>query len=235
MGGGLSRFIRLREASAAALIICLLAVFFLSFLTISAMAGTETGEFCPTCPDWTNLDGWLAKKDAYEQAQQSGQQSGGQTSGQQNGQASNTPITAKVDPPQKSYALPELITSPSSIKSDQVILDVRSRPDYLSGHIPGARSLYWKDLQRNGILDPALAKEALGRAGVNESDRLLVYGDSGEGAALSSGLLAIWGIRMSACLTAAQMRPEEQELPSPQMHRLHCLPTTPPTSYPGSW
>jgi hypothetical protein len=79
MGGGLSRFIRLREASAAALIICLLAVFFLSFLTISAMAGTETGEFCPTCPDWTNLDGWLAKKDAYEQAQQSGQQSGGQT------------------------------------------------------------------------------------------------------------------------------------------------------------
>ena len=75
MGGGLSRFIRLRKAAAAALIFCLLAVFFLSFLTISAMAGTETGEFCPTCPDWTNLDGWLAQKEAYEQAQQSGQQS----------------------------------------------------------------------------------------------------------------------------------------------------------------
>jgi len=193
MGGGLSRYIRLREASAAALIFCLLAVFFLSFLTISAMAGTETGEFCPTCPDWTNLDGWLAKKDAYEQAQQSGQQSGGQTSGQQNGQASNTPITAKVDLPQKSYALPELITSPSSIKSDQVILDVRSQPDYLSGHIPKARSMYWKDLQRNGILDPALAKEALGRAGVNESDRLLVYGDSGEGAAFAFWALSYLG------------------------------------------
>jgi thiosulfate/3-mercaptopyruvate sulfurtransferase len=174
MSGGVSRFIRLREASAAALIFSLLAVFFLNFLTISAMAGTETGEFCPTCPDWTDLEGWLAKKDAYEQAQQSGQQ---------NGQASNVAATAKIDPPQKGYALPELITSPSSIKSDQVILDVRSGPDYLSGHIPGARSLYWKDLQRNGILDPALAKEALCRAGVNESDRLLVYGDSGEGAA----------------------------------------------------
>ena len=60
---------------------------------------------------------------------------------------------------------------------------MRSGPDYLSGHIPGARSLYWKDLQKSGILDAALAKEALGRAGVNESDRLLVYGDSGEGAA----------------------------------------------------
>jgi thiosulfate/3-mercaptopyruvate sulfurtransferase len=183
MGGSISRFIRLREASAVASIICLLAVFFLSFLTISAMAGTETGEFCPTCVDWTNVEGWLAKKDAYERAQLSSQQSSGQTAGQLNGQASNTPITAKANPQEKGYAMPELFASAASIKSDQVILDVRSMPDYLSGHIPGSRSLYWKDLQRNDILDQAQAKGALGRAGVNESDRLLVYGDSGEGAA----------------------------------------------------
>ncbi|MCK9442814.1 MAG: hypothetical protein M0Q13_15505, partial [Methanothrix sp.] len=112
MGGSLSRSIRLREATAAALIFSLLAVFFLSFLTISAMAGTETGEFCPTCPDWTDLEGWLAKKEAYEQAQQNGQQNG-QTAGL-NGQASNTLTTAKVDPPQKGYVMPELITSPAS-------------------------------------------------------------------------------------------------------------------------
>ena len=174
----MSRFIRLQEASAAALIISLLAVFFISFLTISAMAGTETGEFCPTCPDWTDLDGWLAKKEAYEQAQQSGQQSG-----QPNGQASSNPVAAsKTDPQQKGYAQPELLTSPASITSGQIILDVRSGPDYLSGHISGARNLYWKDLQKDGILVPALAKEALGRAGVNGSDRLLVYGDSDEGA-----------------------------------------------------
>ena len=104
MGGSISRFIRLREACVVASIICLLAVFFLSFLTISAMAGTETGEFCPTCPDWTNLDGWLAKKDAYERAQLSSQQSAGGTAGQQNGQASNSAVTATVDPPQKGYA-----------------------------------------------------------------------------------------------------------------------------------
>ncbi len=180
MGGSLSRSIRLREASAIALIISLLAVFFLSFLTISATAGTENGEFCPTCPDWTDLDGWLAKKDAYERAQMSSQQSSGQTAGQSNGPA--IPTTAKVDPTQQSYAQPELITSSSSIKSDQVILDVRSGPDYLAGHIPGARSLYWKNMQEKGILDPSSAKEALGRVGVNESDRLLIYGDSGEGA-----------------------------------------------------
>jgi thiosulfate/3-mercaptopyruvate sulfurtransferase len=175
MGGGKSRYNRLREATAAALIICLLAVFFSSFLTISAMAGTETGEFCPTCPDWTNLDGWLAKKDAYERAQ---------LNGQQNGQANSNPtVTAKVDPPEKGYPMPELITSAASFKSDRVVLDVRSEPDYRSGHIPGARSLYWKDLQKNGILNLALAKEALDNAGVTESDRLVVYGDSGEGAA----------------------------------------------------
>jgi thiosulfate/3-mercaptopyruvate sulfurtransferase len=145
------------------------------------MAGTETGEFCPTCPDWTDLDGWLAKKDAYERAQLNSQQAG-QQAGQLNGQASNIPTTAKANPQEKGYAMPELFTSAASIKSDQVILDVRSGTDYLSGHIPGSRSLYWKDLQKSGILDPAPAKEALGRAGVNESDRLLVYGDSGEGA-----------------------------------------------------
>ncbi|MDQ1261388.1 MAG: thiosulfate/3-mercaptopyruvate sulfurtransferase [Euryarchaeota archaeon] len=183
MGGSLSRSIRLREASSAALIISLLAVFFQNFLIISAIAGTETGEFCPTCPDWTNLDGWLAKKDAYERAQMSSQQGSSQTAGL----ASNTVATAKVDPPQERYAQPDLITSPSSINSeqvvgDQVILDVRSGPDYFAGHIPGARSLYWKEMQKNGILDPALAKGALGRAGVSESDRLLIYGDSGEGA-----------------------------------------------------
>ena len=34
------------------------------------LAGTETGEFCPTCPDWNDMDGWLAKKAAYDQEQQ---------------------------------------------------------------------------------------------------------------------------------------------------------------------
>lgn len=185
MGGSISRFIRLREARAAALIFSLLAVLFLSFLTISAMAGTETGEFCPTCPDWTDLDGWLAKKDAYERAQQSGQQSG-----QPNGQTS---FSAAKAPAEKGYAMPDLITNAASLKGDQVILDVRSGPDYLSGHIPGARSLYWKDLQRDDALDIALAKEALCRAGVNESDRILVCGDFGDGAAFVFWALSYLG------------------------------------------
>jgi len=49
-----------------------LALFLLLCLALAhpALAGTETGEFCPTCPDWTDMDGWLAKKEAYEQEQQ---------------------------------------------------------------------------------------------------------------------------------------------------------------------
>jgi thiosulfate/3-mercaptopyruvate sulfurtransferase len=189
MDGSISRSIRLQEATAAASIISLLAIFFLSFLTISALAGTETGEFCPTCPDWTDLDGWLAKKDAYERAQMNGQQGNSQATVQVNGQTSSTPATAKVAPIQEEYSQPGLITNPSSLSingdqvaANQVILDVRSGPDYLAGHIPQARNLYWKNLQKDGILDPSSAKEALQQAGVKASDRLLIYGDSGEGA-----------------------------------------------------
>ncbi|NTV28414.1 MAG: sulfurtransferase, partial [Methanothrix sp.] len=33
-------------------------------LSAPVLAGTETGEFCPTCPEWSDMDGWLAKKAA---------------------------------------------------------------------------------------------------------------------------------------------------------------------------
>ncbi len=39
-------------------------------LSAPVLAGTETGEFCPTCPDWTDLEGWQAQKAVYEQEQQ---------------------------------------------------------------------------------------------------------------------------------------------------------------------
>ncbi len=184
MGGSLSRSVGLREAAAAVLAFSLLAVFFQSLLITSALAGTETGEFCPTCPDWTDLDGWLAKKDAYERDQMKNVQA--------NGQTASMASTAKTSLQEKGYQEPSLITSPSSLSSDQttgnlgmgdrIILDVRKGPDYSSGHIPGARNLYWKSMQKKGILDPASAREALERAGVSSSDRLLIYGDSGEGA-----------------------------------------------------
>ena len=193
MGGSLSKSTGLRKglrkAGAVALAFSLLSVVFLNFLITSALAGTETGEFCPTCPDWTDLEGWLAKKDAYERAQMNGGQ-GSQSNVQINGQAVSAASTAKSSPPEKGYQEPSLITSPSALKAgqaasnqwlgDPVILDVRKGPDYSSGHIPGARNLYWKSMQKNGSLDPASARGALERAGVRPGDRLLIYGDSGE-------------------------------------------------------
>ena len=94
---------------------------------------------------------------------------------------------------QRGYPEPELLTSAALLKGNQVILDVRTLEDYQSGHIPGARSLYWKDLQKDGSLDPDLAKDALCRAGVNDSDRILVYGDSDEGAAFVFWALSYLG------------------------------------------
>lgn len=48
-------------------VLILLFLLFLLALSGPARAGTETGEFCPTCPDWTNLDGWFDEKAAYEE------------------------------------------------------------------------------------------------------------------------------------------------------------------------
>lgn len=174
MAGGVSRFIRLKKMAAMAMIFCLFSALFASILMISALAGTETGEFCPTCPDWTDLEGWLKKKEAYEKAQMSGQQADSQNS-------EETDAANRIDPA-KSYALPGLITSPepSTLQGDRVILDVRSRENYLAGHISGARNLYWKELQKDGALNVAAAEDALGMAGVKRSDHLLISGSSNQ-------------------------------------------------------
>jgi thiosulfate/3-mercaptopyruvate sulfurtransferase len=228
MGGGVSCIERLQKLAGMTLVGSLLAAFYLNLILGTALAGTETGEFCPTCVDWTNPDGWLAKKEAYEKAQGIGQ-----PKSQPNEQATgNSAATPQADPPKKGYALPELITSPASIKNDQVILDVRSEPDYSSGHIPGARSLYWKDLQKDGILDPSRAKEALGRAGVNESDRLLVYGDSGEGAAFVFWALNYLGHKdvslidggRDAALDAGLALTTNAPSPRPTNYTIHVVP-----------
>lgn len=169
------------------MIFCLLSVSFSGVLMTLALAGTETGEFCPTCPDWTDLDGWLAKKEAYEAAQLKIQQNGGQA-------GSSGAATAKADP-KDGYALPDLITSPSAIITygDRILLDVRSTENYLAGHISGARNLYWKDLQKDGLLDTASAEAALNRLGVKENDRLIIYGDNAEDAAMVFWALSYLG------------------------------------------
>ena len=179
-----------RAAGAAAglsLVAVLLAVFYLNLFFGTALAGSENGEFCPDCPDWANFEGWLVKEQAYDQQQVENAQRGVQVNNDQfNGEpaqaARNNPAHAAVAPPQKSYPVSELLTSIGAARVGMTILDVRDPEDYRSGHIPGARNLYWKDLQTQGRLDPSLAVEALRKAGVNDSDSLLICGGSDEGA-----------------------------------------------------
>ena len=83
------------------LVVSLLAVLYLNLIIGIALAGTETGEFCPTCPDWTDLDGWLAKKEAYERAQGNGQPA---WPAERTGKQQSAAASPKVDPPAKGYA-----------------------------------------------------------------------------------------------------------------------------------
>ena len=172
MGGRVSLSISLEKVKAAALLLVLVCVLSSGLLFTAAIAGTETGEFCPTCPDWTNLEGWLAQRDAYERAQM--QQQNGQ---QESGQAAMLPAVVPEKAPE-SYARPDLITMPQSLDEEGIILDARSKEDYLAGHISGARNIYWKDQQKRDDLDPSLLEKALGEAGIDESQRIIIYGSS---------------------------------------------------------
>jgi thiosulfate/3-mercaptopyruvate sulfurtransferase len=139
-----------------------------------AIAGTETGEFCPTCPDWSNLEGWLAQRDAYEKDQMNTMQ---------NGNSNSDKITNKpVELHAQVCAVPEIIAYPQGFDLSKVIIDVRDPANYRVAHIPGARNLYWRSTQVNGNLDPQLMVEELRRLGINRSDSILIYGDADEGA-----------------------------------------------------
>lgn len=195
MGSGVFRSIRLKKITNVAIAFCLLSAFFMGILTTLALAGTETGEFCPTCPDWTDLDGWLAKKEAYEAAQLKSQQNGADTTTSQKSQAESSTAGAANSDLNDGYSQPDLIASPSDIAANEnkIVLDVRSSEDFMSGHVSGARNLYWKDLQKGGSLDTTSAEAALGRAGIKENDKLLVYGDTDEDAAMVFWALSYLG------------------------------------------
>lgn len=176
-------------------IICIIAllssatVIAMSALCSLAVAGTENGEFCPTCPDWTNLEGWLAQKDAYEKAQQTGPYAGTAT----NSNANSLKTNINPDKPVRSYPAQSIITNAGASLNGIVPLDVRSPEDYRMGHIPGARNIYWRSIETNDVLDPALAEAALCSAGINNTDRILIYGSTDEGASFMFWALSYLG------------------------------------------
>ena len=230
MGFSVSGLRQPGKTAGSALFISLLAAVSVILLFSTALAGTESGEFCPDCPDWTNLDGWYAQKESYENSIQSPgtpvQQNTGNSPAQ--GVAAANPIEEKADYPEAS-----ILTRANSIESDRVVLDVRSAQDYQEGHIAGARNLYWRDLQRDGALDPSLAQDALGRAGINSSDRLLIYGDSDdEGAPFVFWALSYLGQEdvslldggIDAALSAGLALSANAPSPAPSNYTSHIVP-----------
>jgi len=212
--------------------ISLLAATSLIILFGTALAGTETGEFCPDCPDWTNLDGWYAQKESYENSMLSPSPPVEQNMPNSQAQAESNTIEDKS----ADYPVASILTRANLIESDRVILDVRSIQEYQEGHIPGARNLYWKDLQRDGVLDPILAQEALGRAGIIASDRLLIYGDSSDhGAPFVFWALSYLGHEDISLLDGGIDAALNAGLDLSAMHRLLRLPTTPATWCRASW
>jgi len=177
MGFGVSGLDRLQKTAEEPFFIFLLAALSLNLILGTALAGTETGEFCPDCPDWTNLDGWYAQRESYVNDMHSPSPPARES-------RTNSPAqAATISSPEKGlegYPIPSLLTRAGSIDGDRIILDVRSSQEYQAGHITGARNIYWKDLQKDGALDQILARDALSRAGISASDRLLIYGDSSD-------------------------------------------------------
>ena len=99
-------------------------------LMLPALAGTETGEFCPTCPDWTDLDGWLAKKEAYEQEQQQKAQLDEKetTLKTQNANLDQAPPGGDPAPSDLSRtrtgSFAQALVSPRAVSPDDVVLDI---------------------------------------------------------------------------------------------------------------
>ncbi|MBN1323684.1 MAG: hypothetical protein JW986_06755 [Methanotrichaceae archaeon] len=135
-----------------------------------ALAGTEDGSFCPTCPDWNNLDGWFEQKEAYYTPPQATTPA-----------AQAAPAQISATP---SYPRAWLATSADHILEGQVILDARSPEEFSTGHIPDARNVYWETLRSGDSLDPEKVEQALEKAGVNRSDHLLISGGTDDAAYL---------------------------------------------------
>ncbi len=178
--------------------VCIIAVSFL-FITIAlnllcdhAKAGTETGEFCPDCPDHLDTEGWLAKEDAYNRANHLGPYAGiPLTKSVDNGNKTNNANVGKTQV--NEYPCQEIITYSGSPMNGMVIIDVRSPKEYISGHIPGSRNIYWESLLSNGVVDPILAESALRKAGISNTDKILIYGGSDEGASFMFWALSYLG------------------------------------------
>ncbi len=150
-------------------------------LMLPALAGTETGEFCPTCPDWTDLDGWLAKKEAYEQEQQQKAQPGEQEM-KLAAQSAASPVTSESNPApdglsiNRTGAFAEALVLPREVSPEDVVLDIS--PSAV-GYIDGAVNINYESFFEKGgrLKTVSEMTKLLGQAGISRNDSLVISGE----------------------------------------------------------
>ena len=145
------------------------------------LAGTETGEFCPTCPDWTDLDGWLAKKPAYEQEQQQKNQLQNQDMVLKTQNVEPAPMPAIKGPVSSNSSqirtgmFAEALVSPMGVSPDDVVLDISPSA---TRYIEGAVNVNYEGFLGEGGQFKSVSEMAklLGDAGISSNDSLVIAG-----------------------------------------------------------
>ncbi len=151
-------------------------------LSAPVLAGTETGEFCPTCPDWTDLDGWLAKKAAYEQEQQQNTQIPNQEITLKTQNVDPAPVQAVSDPVPSNASqirtgrFAEALVSPKEVSPNDVVLDISPSANR---YIEGAVNINYDDFMGEGGQLKSVSEVAklLGDAGISRNDSLVIAGE----------------------------------------------------------
>jgi thiosulfate/3-mercaptopyruvate sulfurtransferase len=155
-------------------------------LSAPALAGTETGEFCPTCPDWTDMDGWQAKKAAYEQEQQPKIQPQNQETTLKTQNATIASISAPPsvvsDPVASNISktrtgrFAEALASPAEVSSEDIVLDISPSA---TRFIEGAVNINYEGFMGEGGQFKTVSETAklLGDAGISRNDSLVISGE----------------------------------------------------------
>ena len=83
-----------------------------------------------------------------------------------------------------------------TIKIIEVSSKMKPEAPYFSGHIPGAINFFWKSLCWNDtdrqLVTPSELSERLGKVGISEKDRIVLYGEP-----VQYGTYALWALTMA--------------------------------------
>ena len=145
-------------------------------------AGTETGEFCPTCPDWNDIDGWLAKKAAYDQDQQQKTQLQTQETTLKTQNVEPALLPAINDPVSRSPSkmrtgkFAKVLLPPRDVSPNDVVLDISPSA---TRYIEGAVNINYEGFLGEGGQFKPLSEMAkrLGEAGISSNDSLVIAGE----------------------------------------------------------